>query len=132
MQFKPSTSMPGNAGTPVDLEGLDPQQMEQWYKTQEMQAEAREQHLESRQMEAEDMDNEDVMEWDMDWKRRLASVGSECPDCWNDRCTCIPRKGRCQKRRRSVAVRKAMKLVPLKRLRTKTAPPIDTIGWQWR
>ena len=59
MQFKPSTSMPGNAGTPVDLEGLDPQQMEQWYKTQEMQAQARQQHLESRQMEAEDMDNED-------------------------------------------------------------------------
>ena len=59
MQFKPSTSMPGNAGTPVNLEGLDPQQLEQWYKTQEMQAEARQQHLESRQMEAEDMDNED-------------------------------------------------------------------------
>ncbi len=45
--------MLGNAGTPVNLEGLDPQQMQQWYKTQEMQAEARQAHLESRQMEDE-------------------------------------------------------------------------------
>ncbi len=45
--------MLGNAGTPVNLEGLDPQQMQQWYKTQEMQAEARQEHLESRQMEDE-------------------------------------------------------------------------------